>query len=67
LSVEIKDQGGNRTAGERLPYEKPALEFVEIHADQVLVDTCKGYDATTGSTTTGTGCGARGCYASNNS
>jgi hypothetical protein len=67
LSAETKEQGATRGAGERLPYEKPALEFVEIHADQVLVDVCKAFDTAVGSVGGAPGCATRGCYASNNS
>jgi hypothetical protein len=33
------------TAAKRLPYEKPAVEYVETHADEVLGIGCKAADS----------------------
>jgi hypothetical protein len=33
-------RGTNRTPARR-PYEKPVVEFVELHGDQVLSGSCK--------------------------
>jgi hypothetical protein len=51
----------------RRPYEKPSLEFIELHGDQVLFDTCKASNTGSGAVTGASGCAARGCFASGTS
>jgi hypothetical protein len=60
LSTEPK-RDDRPAAGSRLPYEKPAIEFVETHADEVLGITCKAVDTSLASGTLAGGCLAVSC------
>ena len=67
MSNDRSSSEGSRTGDAKLPYAKPMLEFIELHSDQVLADTCKSNATTSGAATGATGCASRGCYANGDS
>lgn len=56
---ESRQAEGPAGPGSRRPYEKPTIEFIELHGDQVLSNSCKTAESS------GQGaapCASDGCY-----